>query len=131
MGANVRTLVGAVTSGGAVSTVTTNLDVSGTSNNAHNPPPVLQNNNSYPALQYFNCIAGDNTVAVPYGVVGVIVYPVSDTNVTSWSIKTDPASAPLVQNVKGAFQTTFPASGGAATFVVNCGAPMVLTLGWF
>lgn len=131
MGANVRTLVGSVTSGGAVSTVTTNLDVSGPSNNAHNPPPVLQNNNSYPSLQYFNCTTGDNTVTVPYGVVGVIVYPVSDTNVTAWGVKADGTAAPFPQNVKGAFQTTFPASGALSSFIINCGAPMVMTLGWF
>lgn len=131
MGANVRTLVGAVITGGAVSTVTTNLDTSGPSNNAHNPPPVLQNNNSYPALQYLNCVTGDNTVTVPYGVVGVIAYPASDSNVIAWSIKSDGAATAIPQNVKGSFQTTFPAAGGLSTFIINCGSSMVMTLGWF
>lgn len=131
MSANIRTLPTSIASGAATSQMTLVLDVNGSNINATPLPPVLQNLQSLPSITYVACSAGNNTVTLPLGAVGVICYNVSDSTVTAWSIKADAGSTAMPQSPKGVFMQTFPSTGAPASFIVNAGATMTLACVWF
>lgn len=72
---------------------------------------------------------------IPQGVVGVLIYPTSDTNTTAWGIRIHPEDRLNHQNVLGTFQTTFPPTGGTTDLAISVDpaavTAVVFTLEWF
>lgn len=131
MSANMRTLPTSIAAGAAVSQMTLVLDVNGSNINATPLPPVLQNLQSLPSITYVGCVAGNNTVTLPMGAVGVICYNTDDATTIAWSVKADAGSAGMAQSPKGVFMQTFPSSGAPASFIVNAAGEMTLACVWF
>ena len=131
MSANVRTLSTSITAGAAISQMTLTLAVNGSNINATPLPPVLQNLQSLPATQYLSLKSGTNTVALPYGVVGVVCYNTADSTTTAWSVRADLGSTDMPQAPGGVFMQTFPSTGAPTSFIVNAGSAMTLACVWF
>lgn len=131
MSANTRTLPTSIVAGAATAQMTLTLAVNGSNINATPLPPVLQNLQSLPGITYVPCLAGNNTVALPLGAVGVICYNISDTATTAWSVKADAGSTAMPQSPKGVFMQTFPDTGAPASFIVNTAGGMTLACVWF